>query len=935
MRCSCWAVCVLLFLHTSYSQRDSSYSTLLSSASSKLRLLSLQITDVLASCISKHVQWNIKNHAKGFSFKKFKYSWMPDYRMDELVCSLPDILYTTSRRKVFHDCTINELPPGRYMFVITMDNEISYGLIEDHWHIGVKHFHLAMRRPVVLAGELWLNVSSSESVGLSSNPLNGSSSILFTIRSGTYTRRIQKTLVGRVGLNQSNAIMEQCTQEVIEVLLTNSSDPPTKYHYDRASIQPHPMGYLKDDEHVVIPSTERVGEFCLFPHFKILNPFICSYYVPWTSEELMRIQIELSSHEKKWLRSYHAKHNDSTPTWKRLLTVSNGSVLIYPSSSSLPHGLFVIEGRSSIFLHKQTLPLSVNSTTEITTNEHLVYVNGRLDTCLITKPYVSEDYAVYIIEMNLLKQRQKPSSDDQVTARMHRVVTRKYAAPKDMLLTFKAEYDSCLRKANSTINSASTPSLGCLLLRNEFNQPILISQPTQTINYRYQRLLLAANNRQYVQSLRIADRIDRCVNRLLQRKGDQQSWSIKSSGASKWSSEVHTTSCFMPDYSKADLLTSMGDLDYSTNHQKVLHGHLLHELPPGRYTFVITEDNAISYGLIDDEWRIGVSHFHIAAGRRVVVGGELWLNDTSIALDGDHESSFTSSRTRFVTFRIRSDMIDKTLVSRVGLNQSNAIMEQCTQEVIEVLLTNSSGQPAQYHYNHTSIQPHPMGYLKDDEHVVIPSTERVGEFCLFPHFKILNPFICSYYVPWTSEELMRIQIELSSHEKKWLRTAGSYHAKHNDSTPTWRRLLTVSNGCVLIYPSSSSLPYGLFVIEGRSSTFLHKQTLPLSVTSTAEFTTNEHLVYVNGRLDTCLITKPYVSEDIAVSKMITPMREVYRDQSRSKWDAMTDLYQDCLRAAAATVGGNMHRSSEGGYLERGCALQRNEFNRPILIRYLT
>ena len=438
-------MCLLLLNNTSYSQRESSYRTLLSSTSSKLRLLSLQVTDVVASCIRKRVQWRIRSHAQGYTGNKYKHSWMPDYRKDDLVCSLPDILYTTSRRKVFHDCTINDLPPGRYMFIITKDNAISYGLIEDHWHIGVKHFHLAMRRLVVFAGELWLNVSS-DSVGLNSNPSNGSS-ILFTIRSGTFTRTIQKTLVGRVGLNQSNTIMEQCTQEVIEVLLTNSSGPPAKYHYDRASIQPHPMGYLKDDEHVVIPSAERVGEFCQFPHFKRLNSFICSYYVPWTSDELMRIQIELSSHEKKWLRSAGRYNNDSSPTWRRLLTVSNGSVFIYPISSSLPHGLFVIEGRSSIFLHKHALP---TSTAEVITNEHLVYVNGRLDTCLITKPFVSDDNMVY---------------GDQSRP--------KWDAMSDL-------YQDCLRAATATVggnihgSSKGYIEGGCALEKDVFNQPILM-----------------------------------------------------------------------------------------------------------------------------------------------------------------------------------------------------------------------------------------------------------------------------------------------------------------------------------------------------------------------------------------------------------------------------------------------------------------------------
>jgi len=471
-------VCLLL-LHTTSLQlhtRQENFSrSLIASTSSMLRLLSLQITDVLASCIRKHVQWRITNHAQGVTGNKYKHIWMPDYRMDDLVSSIQDIRFTTSKRKVFHDCTISELPPGRYMFVITEDNTISYGLMEDHWHIGVKHFHLAMRRLVVLGGELWLNVS--DSVGLSSNPLNGS--VLFTIRSGSFTKNIQKTLVDRLGLNQTTAIMEQCTKEVIEVLLTSNSDTPARYHYDRNSIQPHPLGVLKDDEHVVIPSVERVAEFCQFPHFDRLNRFICSYYVPWTRDELMRIRVELSTHQKKWLRAADLNRlqlNDGTmggvPTWKKLNSVSNGSVLIYPSSSSLPHGLFVIEGRSSIFLHKHTLP---NSTAEVMTNEHLVYVNGRLDACLITKPIFSDENVINKLHMQLLarKLRHSLSRVTKLTKQI-RMVYRDHS--RSMLEAMAGLHQDCLLIVgeNTTGSARDFIDGGCALQRDEFDRPTLI-----------------------------------------------------------------------------------------------------------------------------------------------------------------------------------------------------------------------------------------------------------------------------------------------------------------------------------------------------------------------------------------------------------------------------------------------------------------------------
>ena len=681
----------------------------------------------------------------------------------------------------------------------------------------VKHFSIAMSREIVLGGELWLNASDP------SNPSNGHNkgSVLFTIRSGSFTKSIQQTLVERVGLNQSTAIMEQCTSHVINAFnITHYHDLTIKYHSDSKG----------ENEKIVVPSLERVAEFCQFSHFKELNPFICSYYIPWTSDELIRMRNEMRTKEKKWLRAAetHRKHLNATigvPMWKKLHSVSNVNALIYPSSSSLSRGLFVIEGRSSIFHSKHALP---NSSAVVMTNEHLVYANGRFDTCLITKPFTSDDHVVSILETDLVKNRMVAPADDDLSSRLKRAVTRMHSDLNDSGLPFSTEYDACRREVIERNYSTGTIiDGGCAILRNEFEQPILLSQPP--ISYYHQPLIVATDHLHRVQSLRISDSIDRCINKTARQLDNQWDWSMKNHAIAMTKNLIYIKKCFMPDYSKAELFTSLADIDYSTSHGKVLHNHALSELPPGRYAFVITVDNQISYGLIEDEWQIGVKHFQIATNRKVMLGGELWLNSP----EGNSGS---------VYFKLPSDL--NTFADNVGLNQSTAIMEQCTSVVIKALIMNDLTS-TNYRYDPKTVQPHPLGSRGEDEKIVV---ERVAEFCQFPHFKGLNPFICSYYIPWTRDELIRMRNEMRTNEKNWLRAAET-HRLHLNATmdvPVWKKLYSVSNASALVYPSSSSLPRGLFVIEGRSSIFHHKHTLP---NSSAIIMTNEHLVFANGRLN--------------------------------------------------------------------------------------
>ncbi len=98
-----------------------------------------------------------------------------------MVYSLQDRRY--SPEKIFENIKITDLPKSKgYTYVITQTGELIFGMVDNVFEFGVKHFHIANGRRIILAGEL--SVSSS-------------GRILFNLESGSFTRHIIQEWIRR------------------------------------------------------------------------------------------------------------------------------------------------------------------------------------------------------------------------------------------------------------------------------------------------------------------------------------------------------------------------------------------------------------------------------------------------------------------------------------------------------------------------------------------------------------------------------------------------------------------------------------------------------------------------------------------------------------------------------------------------------------------
>jgi hypothetical protein len=71
-------------------------------------------------------------------------------------------------------------------------------------------------------------------------------------------------------------------------------------------------------------------------------------------------------------------------------------------------------------------------------------------------------------------------------------------------------------------------------------------------------------------------------------------------------------------------INAMEDTAYGRRAGRVFDDVSPASLPRGkRYTYVITEDGRMSFGMVEDSFEFGVKHMHIAGGRPVLVAGEL------------------------------------------------------------------------------------------------------------------------------------------------------------------------------------------------------------------------------------------------------------------------------------------------------------------------
>ncbi len=121
-----------------------------------------------------------------------------------------------------------QLPSGDFTWVVTADNQFTFGRIQNTLEWGTKHIALANRREVYAAGELMV--------------LANSTTIQWNLNSGTYHWYISKTLQSR-------------TEQV-----WNASSCATRYTSSAVSVGPPSASYLGEvcDQLVAQNATSRM-----------------------------------------------------------------------------------------------------------------------------------------------------------------------------------------------------------------------------------------------------------------------------------------------------------------------------------------------------------------------------------------------------------------------------------------------------------------------------------------------------------------------------------------------------------------------------------------------------------------------------------------------------------------------------------------------------
>jgi hypothetical protein len=134
------------------------------------------------------------------------------------------------------------------------------------------------------------------------------------------------------------------------------------------------------------------------------------------------------------------------------------------------------------------------------------------------------------------------------------------------------------------------------------------------------------------------------------------------------------------------------------------------QLRQGRYTYVITQDGSVSFGLVEDSWEFGVKHLHIAAGRPVVAAGEL-----EVTAQGS------------LRFNTESGTFTRQLVAQ-GVTE-----DQLAQRVQNVFSREVGAQRVQRVGNGEILQPGSR---------VPPTRERIAQLCATPEFRASNGHLC-------------------------------------------------------------------------------------------------------------------------------------------------------------------------------------------------
>lgn len=89
----------------------------------------------------------------------------------------------------------------------------------------------------------------------------------------------------------------------------------------------------------------------------------------------------------------------------------------------------------------------------------------------------------------------------------------------------------------------------------------------------------------------------------------------------------------VPGKGPMTVMLSYGDESIAARDGRIFEAKSPFRLPDGRYTWIVLRDGTMVFGRPIDDWEIGTRHAHLAHGRPVVVGGELWKEGRRLRLN--------------------------------------------------------------------------------------------------------------------------------------------------------------------------------------------------------------------------------------------------------------------------------------------------------------
>jgi hypothetical protein len=157
---------------------------------------------------------------------------------------------------------------------------------------------------------------------------------------------------------------------------------------------------------------------------------------------------------------------------------------------------------------------------------------------------------------------------------------------------------------------------------------------------------------------------------------------------------------------------SISDSAYSRKKNQIFDDVSLNQLPSDHtYTFVMTAEGEVSYGMITNNWEFGVKHLNIAGARKILVAGEVCFDHA------DH-----------LTYNLLSGTFTRLILERNTLGMTEDDLKTAVEKVFSAQI--GAGRFEYAAETHFPISP--------------PDRKEHEELCQSPIFSAENPSFCRF-----------------------------------------------------------------------------------------------------------------------------------------------------------------------------------------------